>query len=242
MGKYKIGGLEMEETNEISLQEIFMILWNKVWVIILCTLIGGVAAFGISAFVLDPTYTSRVSMYVNSNTERENTIANLNDINASQKLVSTYIEILKSDNVLSKVITETGFHYTPEQIRKMLTASAVNGTEIFEVKVTTKDADEAAVIANTIAAVAPEEIIRVVKAGSVELIDEAVPATSPSSPNVLLNTIIGLMLGGVLSVLGVLVAEMLDNRIKTEDDLKKGYDFPILGTIPDLEDAATRIK
>ena len=191
----------MEETNEISLQEIFMILWNKVWVIILCTLIGGVAAFGISAFVLDPTYTSRVSMYVNSNTERENTIA-----------------------------------------RKMLTASAVNGTEIFEVKVTTKDADEAAVIANTIAAVAPEEIIRVVKAGSVELIDEAVPATSPSSPNVLLNTIIGLMLGGVLSVLGVLVAEMLDNRIKTEDDLKKGYDFPILGTIPDLEDAATRIK
>lgn len=242
MGKDKIGGLEMEETNEISLQEIFMILWNKVWVIILCTLIGGVAAFGISAFVLDPTYTSRVSMYVNSNTERENTIANLNDINASQKLVSTYIEILKSDNVLSKVITETGFTYTPEQIRKMLTASAVNGTEIFEVKITTEDADEAAVIANTIAAVAPEEIIRVVKAGSVELIDEAVPATSPSSPNVLLNTIIGLMLGGVLSVLGVLVAEMLDNRIKTEDDLKKGYDFPILGTIPDLEDAATRIK
>lgn len=242
MGKYKIGGLEMEETNEISLQEIFMILWNKVWVIILCTLIGGVAAFGISAFVLDPTYTSRVSMYVNSNTERENTIANLNDINASQKLVSTYIEILKSDNVLSKVITETGFTYTPEQIRKMLTASAVNGTEIFEVKITTKDANEAAVIANTIAAVAPEEIIRVVKAGSVELIDEAVPATSPSSPNVLLNTIIGLMLGGVLSVLGVLVAEMLDNRIKNEDDLKKAFDFPILGTIPDLEDAATRIK
>ena len=242
MGKDNIGGLEMKETNEISLQEIFMILWNKVWVIILCTLIGGVAAFGISAFVLDPTYTSRVSMYVNSNTERENTIANLNDINASQKLVSTYIEILKSDNVLSKVITETGFTYTPEQIRKMLTASAVNGTEIFEVKITTKDANEAAVIANTIAAVAPEEIIRVVKAGSVELIDEAVPATSPSSPNVLLNTIIGLMLGGVLSVLGVLVAEMLDNRIKTEDDLKKGYDFPILGTIPDLEDAATRIK
>lgn len=242
MGKDKIGGLEMEETNEISLQEILMILWNKVWVIILCTLIGGVAAFGISAFVLDPTYTSRVSMYVNSNTERENTIANLNDINASQKLVSTYIEILKSDNVLSKVITETGFHYTPEQIRKMLTASAVNGTEIFEVKITTEDANEAAVIANTIAAVAPEEIIRVVKAGSVELIDEAVPATSSSSPNVLLNTVIGLMLGGVLSVLGVLVAEMLDNRIKTEDDLKKGYDFPILGTIPDLEDAATRIK
>lgn len=232
----------MEETNEISLQEIFMILWNKVGVIILCTLIGGMAAFGVSAYIIDPTYTSRVSMYVNSNTERENTIASLNDINASQKLVSTYIEILKSDNVLSKVIAETGFDYTPGEVRKMLTANAVNGTEIFEVKVTTEDAEKAAVIANTIAAVAPEEIIRVVKAGSVELIDEAMPATSPSSPNVLLNTLIGIMLGGVLSVLGVLVAAMLDNRIKNEEDLKKAFDLPILGTIPDLEDAMNRIK
>lgn len=232
----------MEEINEISLQEIFLILWNKVWVIVLCILIGGVAAFGISNYIIDPTYTSRVSMYVNNNTNKENNVANINDINASQKLVSTYIEILKSDNVLSKVIAETSFNYTPSEIRKMLTASSVNGTEIFEVKVTAEDADEAAVIANTIAEVAPEEIIRVVKAGSVELIDEAMPAIDPSSPNVALNTLIGLMLGGVLSVLGVLVAEMLDNRIKNEEDLKKAHNFPILGTIPDLEDVSNRIK
>ncbi|MEG0579278.1 MAG: capsular biosynthesis protein, partial [Niameybacter sp.] len=64
----------------------------------------------------------------------------------------------------------------------------------------------------------------------------------PSSPNVLLNTLIGFMLGGVLSVLGVLVAAMLDNRVKDEEDLKKYYDMPILGAIPDLESAQTRIK
>ena len=232
----------MEETNEITLQEIFMILWEKVWIIALAVVIGGAAAFSVSAFVLDPTYTSRVSMYVNNNTDRETTVANINDINASQKLVSTYIEILKSDNVLGKVGAATGLAYTPAQIRSMMSASAVNGTEIFEVKITTKDAEEAALIANTIAEVSPEEIIRVVKAGSVELIDAAVPATTPTSPNVILNTIIGIMLGGVLSVLGVLVAAMLDNRIRSEEDLKKYYDIPVLGTIPDLEDAIDRIK
>lgn len=237
-----IGGLEMEETNEITLQEIFMIIWEKVWIIALATVIGGAAAFGISAFVLDPTYTSRVSMYVNNNKENESTVANLNDINASQKLVSTYIEILKSDNVLSKVIAEAKLEYTPAHIRNMMSASAVNGTEIFEVKVTTEDAEEAALIANTIAEVAPAEIIRVVKAGSVELIDRAVAATSPTSPNVILNTIIGIMLGGVLSVLGVLVAAMLDTRIKNEEELKKHYTLPVLGTIPDLEEALNRIK
>lgn len=232
----------MEETNEISLQEIFMILWSKVVIIVLCTVIGGIAAFGVSNYVIDPTFTSRVSMYVNNNPNAETTVANINDINTSQKLVSTYIEILKSDNVLSKVCEATGLEYTAADVRKMMSASAVNGTEIFEVKVTAKDSEEAALIANTIAELAPEEIIRVVKAGSVELIDQAVPAKGPSSPNVLLNTLIGFMLGGVLSVLGVLVAAMLDNRVKDEEDLKKYYDMPILGAIPDLESAQTRIK
>lgn len=234
----------MEETNEITLQEIFSILWKKVWWIILAVLVGGLVAFGLSAFVLKPTYTSRISMYVNSNTNtnQEIMVANLNDINASQKLVGTYIEILKSDNVLSKVAEDIDFLYTPAQIRSMMTANSVNGTELLEVKVTTQNAEEAALIANTIAEVSPQEIIRVVKAGSVEIVDEAVPAQQPTSPNILLNTLIGIMLGGVVSVLGILIAAMLDNRICSEEDLKKNYDIPVLGTIPDLIDAAGRVK
>lgn len=232
----------MEETNEISLQEIFIILWDKALLILLCILVGGIGAWSISHYIIDPTYTSRISMYVNNNQEPQSTVANINDINASQKLVSTYIEILKSDNVLGKVSAAIDAEYTTDELREMMTASSVNGTEIFEVKVTTKDPEEAAHIANTIAAVAPEEIIRVVKAGSVELIDEAVPATSPTAPNTMLNTIIGMMLGAVLSVLGVLVASMLDNRVKDEEDLKKYHDLPILGCIPDLEAAQNRIK
>lgn len=232
----------MEDNNEISLQEIFMILWDKVGIILLCTLLGGLLAFGVSRYVIAPTYTSRVSMYVNNNRNPETTVANINDINASQKLVSTYIEILKSENILNRVSETIGGNYTAHELSGMMTASSVNGTEIFEVKVTTKDPEEAALIANTIAEIAPDEIIRVVKAGSVELIDKAVPAKAPSAPNVLLNTIIGIMLGGVLSVLGVLVSAMLDNRVKDEEDLKKHYDLPILGTIPDLESAQNRIK
>lgn len=232
----------MEDNNEISLQEIFIILWDKVGIILLCTLIGGLLSFGISRYVIDPTYTSRISMYVNNNRNPETTVANINDINASQKLVSTYIEILKSENILNRVSESIGGTYTAHELAGMMSANSVNGTEIFEVKITTKDPEEAARIANTIAEIAPEEIIRVVKAGSVELIDKALPAKEPSAPNVLLNTIIGLMLGGVLSVLGVLVSAMLDNRVKDEEDLKKHYDLPILGAIPDLEAAQHRIK
>ena len=232
----------MEETNEITLQEIFSILWSKLFLIILGPLLGGVVAFSITYWGIEPEYTSRISMFVNNTQNRENLNANINDINASQKLVATYIELLKSDKFLHEVSEVAELEYTPNQLRDAITANAINGTEIFEIKVTMKDKEVAAHIANTIGKIAPEEIIRVVKAGSVALIDEAVVVEMPSSPNITLNTLIGMMLGGVLAVLGVLVAAMLDNRIKSDEDIKKYFELPILGVIPDLEDAQTRIK
>lgn len=228
----------MEENNEITLQEIFSILWGRALLIILCTLLGGVLAFGVTAFMISPEYTAKVSMYVNNSEGKQDAYMNINDINASQKLVSTYVEILKSDTVLNKVIEVAELEYTATDIREMMSASSVNGTEIFEIKVISKDPEESALIANTIAEVGPEEIVRVVKAGSVELIDPAKVPTNPSAPNVMLNTIIGVMLGGVLSVLGVLVCAMLDTRIKTEEDLEKVYALPILGAIPCLVENA----
>lgn len=224
----------MEDNNEITLQEIFMILWSKAWIIVLCIILGGMVSFGVTKWIINPEYTSKVTMYVNSNAQKADTVATLNDINASQKLVNTYVEILKSETVLSEVIEETGLDYSTKEIREMMSAAGVNGTEIFEVKIVSKNAEHSALIANTIAKVAPSEIIRVVKAGSVELIDSAVVANEPSAPNVMLNTIIGLMLGGVLSVLVVLVVAMLDTRIKTEEDLEKNYELPVLGAIPDI--------
>lgn len=232
----------MEAENEISLQEIIMVLWHKAWLILLCLIIGGVTAFCVSRFFIAPTYSSKISMYVNNNKNRVESDLNINDLNVSQKLVSTYIEILKSDKVLNKTIDEMALPYSAEELRGMISAASVNGTEILEVKVTTKDPQEAADIANTLSEVAPPEIIRVVKAGDVQLIDEAVPNTQPVAPNTLINTLIGMLLGLVLSVLLVLVLEMLDISVKSAEDLRKRYDIPVLGSIPDILEANKHIK
>ena len=104
-------------------------------------------------------------------------------------------------------------------------------------KVTSKDPEEAAAIANTLAELAPPEIIRVVQAGGVQLIDEAIPNTDPVAPNTGLNTVIGALIGAVIACLGVLIAAMLDTRVKSEEDLQKQYDLPVLGVIPDILEA-----
>lgn len=229
--------MEKEMEMEISLLEILTILWQKAWIIVLCILLGGASAFGISRYMIEPTYTSRVSMYVNNNKDRVESQLNINDINASQKLVATYIEILKSDVVIDKVISQMNLPYTNEQLRNKITANALNNTEILEIKVTTNDPEEAAAIANTLSELAPPEIVRVVQAGDVQLIDQAIANPIPVGPNVKLNSVIGALLGAVLASLGVLVAAMLDTRVKSEEDIQKQYDLPVLGVIPDILEA-----
>lgn len=231
-----------EQELEISLQEIIMILWRKVWLIALCLVLGGGIGFGISRYLIDPTYASRVSMYVNNNKDRGETALNINDLNASQKLVATYIEILKSEVVLNDVIEQMALAYTTGELRGMISASAVNSTEILEVIVTSKDAEEAAAIANKLAEVAPPQIIRVVQAGDVQLIDEAVLSLESVAPNTKLNTLIGAMIGIVLAAGVILVLAMLDISVKSAEDLSKRYDLPVLGTIPDLVEAMAHDK
>lgn len=227
----------MEKEIEISLVEIIAILWHRAWLIVLCILLGSGLGYSISRYMIHPTYTSRISMYVNNNTDPVASQLNISDIDASQKLVATYIEILKSDVVLDKVISQMGLPYTNQELRGMITATSLNNTEILEVKVTAKDPEEAAAIANTLAELAPPEIIRVVQAGGVHLIDPAISNPIPVAPNIKLNTIIGALLGAVIASLGILMAAMLDTRVKAEEDLQKQYDLPVLGVIPDILEA-----
>ena len=156
-------------------------------------------------------------------------------INTAQKLVNTYTVIVQSDTVLEKVIAAVPLDCTTAQLRKALSVSSVNNTEVMMVKVTTDDAQLSSEIANKIAEIAPESIIQITKAGYVELVDSAKPATSPSSPNTKMNCILGFLLGLIASVLFVVIQEMLDTRVKGEEDLKKYYNVPVLGEIPNFE-------
>lgn len=246
----------MQDTIEIDLKELFLVLFKKLPWIILTVLIGTAAAFGITRYLIPPEYTSEISLYVNNVTQdgQVATSVNLNDINASQKLVNTYIVILQNDEVLNQVAegltaefssewlqTILPFSETPDgsrleakTLRKVISMSAVNNTEVLKIEAETKNANVSARICTLITEVAPEVLQRVVKAGSVEVIGEAVPAYVPSSPRLMLNCVIGFLLGGVVSVLYFLIRHFLDTSIKDGEDLKKRFDLPILGEIPDF--------
>ena len=229
---------DTNETMEIDLRELFGVLLHRAWAIILAALILGAAAFGYTYFMIDPLYQASALMYVNNSDisvgATSFSISNA-DLTAAQKLVDTYVVILKSRTALNEVIREAELDYTYEELEKMITASAVNSTEIFKVVVTSTSAAEAEHIANTIADVLPDKIADIVAGSDVRIVDYAVVPAHRSSPSYTRNTAIGVLLGAVLCAAVVILGHLFDENIRSEDYLTHTYpEIPLLSVIPDM--------
>lgn len=223
--------MDKEEEEGIELAELLSMLFYNIKTIIISTIAVGLVAFLISAFVITPMYTAGVSIYVNNakkiNTERIESA----DITASQLLVNTYVTIIQSNTILKMVAKEVDNVYIAPEIRGMMSATAVKSTEIFKVNIENADPKMAARIANEIAEAAVQQIPEYIEGSSVKIIDYATVPKVPSSPNILLNIAIGLMMGFIISILLIFVSKMLDTRIKSENDLENMFALPILGKI-----------
>jgi len=220
---------------EIDLLKLVLILWRKAWAIILSAIIMGGVAFGVTYNFIAPKYQASIKVYVN-NTSQVNSNATISqsDLVVAKQLVATYIVTLKSRTTLNQIIAEAGLEYDSNELNGMITAAAINSTEVFEVTVTSKDAKEAALIANTIADILPNRITEIVENSSVRIVDYAIINETPVSPSYVKNVAIGALAGMVIAVALIFLQFVLDNKIHSEEYLIEHYKYPILAVIPDL--------
>lgn len=224
------------ELIKIEPQKLFSAIKNNLWKIILVTILFGALAFAYSKFMLTPMYQASASFYVNNSIQTENNSTSISngDIVTSTKLVDSYMVILKTRDTLSSVIEYAGVDMSCGQLAGMISASAVDETEIFKVNVNSADPALAEKIATAIAHVAPERISSIIEGSSAKVVDFPIVPTSPYFPNYNKNVTTGLMIGSALSVIVVLLLEIFDVTIKNEDDLRNASDYPVLALIPDL--------
>lgn len=225
------------EEVEIDLLALARALWRRAWAVILAMLIGGAAMFSYASFLITPLYQAKALMYVNSSSlSVGNTKLSISqaELSAAQSLVDTYIVILNSRTTLNDVIKEAEVPYTYEQLSSMISAQAVNSTEVFEVVVTDANPQEAEKIANAIADVLPNKIAAIVEGSSARIVDYAVVPSQKSSPNITKLTAMGLLAGLVLSAAVIIVLELMDETIHDEDYLAQNFDLPVLAAIPDM--------
>ncbi|WP_099205261.1 YveK family protein [Scatolibacter rhodanostii] len=221
---------------ELSLAEILYTLQKRWKWIFISTILGGIAVFLLSSFLLPKKYTSTLELYVNNaQSSVSSGDLNINDINAAQKLVSTYVVILKNPDVMQTVADTVG-SVDKKFIEDTIVMASVDNTEVLRISAETTDPDLSAQICNTMAELAPGILTRVVKAGSVEIIAPAVPSPLPSSPNVIRNTVIGAFLFFMLAVGASILLYFLDTTVKGEEDIKQRTGLSVLGEIPVITD------
>jgi len=223
-----------EEYLEIDLIRLVKAVWQHVVAVVLATVLFAGIGFSLAYWVVPAKYQASALLYVNnSSISVGSTSISLSDLSASQTLVDTYIAILRTRLTLNDVIEQAAVDYSFEQLKEMIAAKAVNGTEIFEVTVTSKDPQEAECIANTIVKVLPGKIAQIMDGSSVRTVDLAVVPEKRSSPSYIRFTAIGGLIGLLLSCGIVVVWELLDEQIRGEEDIQV-YGLPVLAAIPDM--------
>ena len=231
------------DIEQVDIKRMVEIVLERIVSIVIITIIFGMITFALSQFFITPKYESSITMYVNNRRSGAEEVMETktlsSDIVASQQLVPTYIEMIKSNNVLDEVKNVVEERHINEDItvgklRKMIEVEAVSNTEIIRVSVRTTDKIQSREIANIIAEVAPDKIQKFIDRSDVKIIDKAKVSNNPISPNVRNNTILGALLGLILSISFILLKELFDVRVKSADDLVARFKLPVLGAIPEI--------
>ncbi len=227
----------MKENKEIAIDivQLFKILWKKKIAIILTAIVAAVLAFGVSSFVLTPEYSSTTRIYVVNRNQSEKSGLTNQDLQAGTYLVKDYKEIILSQDVLEKVISNLKLEKTVKELSKKIQVTVPVDTRIVSISVKDAQPEEASRIANALREVAAEKIISVTRVSDVTTLEEARPALTPSSPNIRRNTALAFLVGGAVMVVSVLLLELLDDRVKRPEDVEEVMQVALLGIVPDLD-------
>lgn len=230
------------QEDTIDLLDLAKTLWKNILAIALVAILLGAAAFGYTAFLVAPQYQATASLYVNNSSfslgATSFSISN-SDLTASNSLVAVYLYILQSRTTMEEVIQDSGVNQTPEGLKNMISAKGVSNTGAFEVTVTSTDPAEAELIANTVAKILPDRISEIVDGTAVRIVDYAIIPAHRSGPNIVKNTMLGMLVGAFLSAAVVVVFHLMNDHskdmVQSVDDLRAMYpDRMVLAMIPDM--------
>ena len=222
---------------EIDLMQLFGVLLKKSWAIILAAVIFGGCTLLYTVLFVTPLYKARTLMYVNNNALNVGDVKmsiSAGDLSAAQSLVDTYTVILGTRSTLDEVNETAGLNYEYEELHKMISAASVNSTEIFYVEVTNPDPKEAELIANTIGQILPERIASIVEGSSARIVDYAVVPAKKASPSFTKNTVLGALVGIVVSCGIIIIRELMNDEIRDSKYLEDTFDIPVLAVVPEL--------
>ena len=227
--------MKEQDKFEIDVFQLVKVIWKRKFLIVLTAIIAGLAAFAYSSFVIKPQYTSTTRIYVVNRNQADKPGLTNQDLQAGAYLVKDYREIILSQDVLEKVVADQKLTMDAKTLGRKVSVTVPAETRIVSISVRDGNPEEASRIANALREVAAQKIIAVTRVSDVTTLEEARPATSPSSPNIRRNTMMATIAGVGFVTVVVLLVELLDDRVKRPEDIEEVMHLSLLGVIPNLE-------
>ena len=216
---------------QIDIMLLLRRIWSQKLIIVLTTLVFTAGALMYSLFIATPKYNSTTRVYV-VNQKKDNQAITTQDVQLGTLLVKDYKEIILSNSVMSDVVAKNKLQITPGELAKKISVDAPKDTRIISITVTDKDPQKARDLANAVREVSADKIKEVTKIEDATTLEQAEAALTPSSPNVFKNSVLAALLGFILAVGGVVLIELMDDRIKRPEDIEETMNLVLLGVIP----------
>lgn len=230
MGKDNVQNDEVE----IDIGHILSILWEKILVIIATGIIVGLAGFLVSKFLITPKYESETKLYVLN--RANDSATTLSDVQLSTQLTKDYQILVTSAPVMNQVIKELGLNMKASELASTISVDTPSDTRVLQITVTSDDPKRAKDIADKVAQVSSKKICDIMKIEQVNVIEEGSMSEEPAVDTVQKWTLIGLALGIALSCAVIIIRSMLDDTVKTTEDVEKYFDLSTLAVIPISEE------
>ncbi len=225
--------LQNNDEIEIDVLELFHVLLDKIWVIILAGAVAALAVVAATILFITPQYQSTTKMYVLSKQD-SNTLTS-QDMQTSLSLTKDYAELIKSRTVTEGVITQLNLDMTHEQLLSKMTVDSATDTRILSISVRDADPYVACEIANAIRDVAANHIKNVMDIDAVNVVETANIPENKISPSIKKNGLVGGVAGVAIAIAIILITYLSNDTIKTQEDVERYLGLSTLGTIPMTE-------
>lgn len=218
---------------ELDLGQIAGVLWSKAVVIVLAGLLcAGLAFLGTKLFI-KPTYESTTSIYL-VNKQGDNLTAS--DLNSAEMLTKDCQKIITNRTVLDEAADILQLDGGYSSLLGRISVSVPTNTRIIEITATDQDPNRAKEIVDTIAAVSQEKIKSIMGVEEVNIFEYGDLPGHPSGPRVMQNTALAGVLGIGLAACIIILHFIMDDTIKTADDVTSYLGLTTIGLIPDVGD------
>ena len=225
----------VQDSDEITIDlwEVFFALKKRFFLIVTACIVGAVIAGAITMFLMTPVYTSTASVLVLS---KETTLTSIADLQLGSQLTNDYKVLIRSTSVMEEVIKDLDLDITAEGLRKSVNVTNPDGTRLLDISVVNSDPELARDIVNDVASVSSAFIGDKMEVIPPKIIEYGKTPSVQTSPSLKRNVILGFIIGLLLSAGIIIVLTVMDDTIKSEDDLQKYLGLSMLASIPDRKD------